>query len=89
MWRFVALRKDRARFPAFDGPPCSPNPRRDEGTEKPSPDRALMIGAVACVRIPTLVTLIRWIFGRQTPQANRREQLLLHDLEDGQFLSTA
>src|SRR5207302_1150313 len=63
-------------------PPIHPLPRAHERTDQPWPDRALMIGAVAVVRIAFVSPAILWIGGREAAQSVRRQQMLLDNAQD-------
>ena len=56
-------------------------PRINERTNEPGPDRALVISCVAGAQVAVVTRLVIRMVRRQRPQADRREQALLHDLE--------
>src|SRR5712691_1341825 len=46
-----------------------------ERTEEPRPDRALVVGAVALALIAAVAALVRWVAGREAPEAVGRDEM--------------
>src|SRR5437879_1516595 len=57
--------------------------RRDKRAQQPAPDRALVIGRVAAALVPAVLTHVRWVSWRQTPQPIRRQEVTGADVHDG------
>jgi hypothetical protein len=56
-------------------------PGVNKGPYEPGPDSALVIGCVAGAQVTVVACLVLGMVRRQRPQAHRREQALLDDLE--------
>ena len=57
------------------------DPGVNKGAYEPGPDSALVIGPVAGAQVTVVACFVLGMARRQRPQAHRREQALLYDLE--------
>ena len=60
----------------------NPGPRIDECAEKPRPDGALMIRAVALAHAALIARRIAGFTGREGPQTQRRPEMIFHRFDD-------